>query len=66
MDGIDPGGTVSASLDFVPKRMRVATRAAMKKYKFTDEQSIQMLRLTESVTTVVDLCRKVGVSEQTF
>lgn len=38
----------------------------MKKSKFTEEQIIQTLRLAESGTPVVELCRKVGVSEQTF
>lgn len=38
----------------------------MKKSKFTEEPIIQTLRLAESGTPVVELCRKVGVSEQTF
>jgi len=38
----------------------------MKKSKFTEEQIFQTLRLAESGTPVVELCRKVGISEQTF
>ena len=38
----------------------------MKKSKFTEEQIIQTLRLAESSTPAVELCRKMGISEQTF
>ena len=38
----------------------------MKKSKFTEEQIMQTLRIAESGTPVAELCRKVGISEQTF
>jgi putative transposase len=38
----------------------------MRKSKFTPEQILQALRQAESGTTVVDLCRKLGVTETTF
>jgi putative transposase len=38
----------------------------MKKSKFTEEQIAYSLRQAESGTPVLDLCRKLGVSEQTF
>lgn len=38
----------------------------MKKSKFTEEQIVQTLRLAESGTPAVELCRKMGISEQTF
>jgi putative transposase len=38
----------------------------MKKSKFTEEQIAYALRQVESGTPVLDLCRKLGVSEQTF
>jgi putative transposase len=38
----------------------------MKTSKFTDEQIAMMLRQAEAGTPVGDICRKLGVSEQTF
>ena len=38
----------------------------MRKSKFTPEQILQALRQAESGTTVVDICRKLGVTETTF
>ncbi len=38
----------------------------MKKSKFTEEQIAYALRQAESGTPVLDLCRKLGISEQTF
>jgi len=39
---------------------------AMKKSRFTEEQIIYALRLADSGTAVVDVCRQIGVSEATF
>jgi putative transposase len=38
----------------------------MKKSKFTEEQVAFALRLAESGTRVLEICRKMGISEQTF
>jgi putative transposase len=38
----------------------------MKKSKFTEEQIAYALRQAESGTPVLDVCRKLGISEQTF
>jgi putative transposase len=38
----------------------------MKKSKFTEEQIAYALCQAESGTPVLDVCRKLGVSEQTF
>ncbi|HEY4305344.1 MAG TPA: transposase [Gemmatimonadaceae bacterium] len=38
----------------------------MRKSKFTPEQILQALRQAEGGTTVVDICRKMGVTETTF
>lgn len=38
----------------------------MKKSRFTEEQIGYALRLAESGTAVVDVCRQIGVSEATF
>jgi len=38
----------------------------MKKSKFTEEQIAYALRQAESGAPVLDICRKLGVSEQTF
>jgi putative transposase len=38
----------------------------MKKSKLTEEQIAYAFRLAESGTPVLDACRKLGVSEQTF
>ena len=38
----------------------------MKKSRFTEEQIIYALRLADSGTAVVDVCRQIGVSEATF
>ncbi len=37
----------------------------MRKSRFTQEQIFQALRQAESETTVVDICRKLGVTETT-
>ena len=38
----------------------------MKKSRFTEEQITYALRLAESGTAVVDVCRQIGVSEATY
>ncbi len=38
----------------------------MKKSKFTEEQIAYALRQAESGTPVLDVCRKLGISEQAF
>ena len=38
----------------------------MKKTKYTEEQIAFALRQAESGTTITEICRKMGVSEQTF
>jgi putative transposase len=38
----------------------------MKKSRFTDSQIINILKLAEAGTPVVDLCREHGISNQTF
>jgi putative transposase len=38
----------------------------MKKSRFTEEQIIYALRLADSGTAVVGVCRQLGVSEATF
>jgi putative transposase len=38
----------------------------MKKSKYTEEQIAFALRLAETGTRVVDVCRKMGIAEQTF
>jgi putative transposase len=38
----------------------------MKKSKFTDEQVAYALRQAEGGTPVLDVCRKLGITEQTF
>ena len=38
----------------------------MRKARFTDEQISFAIRQAESGTPVVEVCRKIGVSEQTF
>ncbi len=38
----------------------------MKRKRYTEEQIAYALRQAESGTKVVELCRKMGVSEQTF
>lgn len=38
----------------------------MRKSRFTPEQILQALRQTESGTTVVDICRKLQITETTF
>ena len=38
----------------------------MKKSRFTEEQVAHALRQAESGTPVVEVCRKTGITEQTF
>ena len=38
----------------------------MKKSKFTEEQNAYALRQVESGMSVLDACRKLGITEQTF
>ena len=38
----------------------------MKRSRFTEEQIAYALRLAESGTSVVDVCRQIGVSEATY
>jgi len=38
----------------------------MRKSRFTDEQIAYALRQAEAGTPVSDVCRKLGISEQTF
>jgi putative transposase len=38
----------------------------MKKSKFTDEQVAYALRQAEGGTPVLEVCRKLGITEQTF
>lgn len=38
----------------------------MKKSRFSEEQIAHALRQVESGTTAVDVCRRLGVTEQTF
>ena len=38
----------------------------MRKSRFTEEQILQAIRQADSGTAVVDVCRKLGISEQTF
>ena len=38
----------------------------MKKSKFTEEQTAFALRQAESGTRVAEVCRKIGIAEQTF
>lgn len=38
----------------------------MRTSKFTNEQIVQALRQAEAGTPVLEVCRKLGVSEQTF
>jgi putative transposase len=39
---------------------------AMKKSKFTESQIVSTLQQAETVVTVAEVCRKLGVSNATF
>jgi len=41
-------------------------RTTLKKSRFTEEQIVRALRQAESGTPAVEVCRKLGVTEQTF
>jgi putative transposase len=41
-------------------------RTAMKKSRFTEEQIVHALRQADAGTPAVEVCRKLGVSEQPF
>ena len=38
----------------------------MRSSRFTDEQQVQAIRQVESGTPAVEVCRKIGITEQTF
>lgn len=38
----------------------------MRKSQFTEQQIVAALRQVESGTTVTDVCRKLGITEQTY
>jgi putative transposase len=39
---------------------------SMKRSQFTEEQTVYALRQAESGTPISDLCRQLGIAEQTF
>jgi putative transposase len=41
-------------------------RTTLKKSRFTEEQIVHALRRAEAGTPAVEVCRKLGVTEQTF
>jgi putative transposase len=53
-------------LKFSPSRAVAAEGGAMKSSKFTEEQIAYALRQVESGTSVGEVCRRLGISEQTF
>ena len=48
------------------RQARKHARDAMRRSRFLEEQTAYALRLAESGTPVVDVCRQVGVSEATW
>jgi len=65
---VSPESGVSSKLEIrwllgCPRRTEAE---AAKKSRFSEEQITYALRLAESGTPVVDLCRQIGVSEATY
>jgi len=53
---------------FGPEFVRIVPTSTVptRKSKFTEQQIIDSLKAVDAGTTVADMCRKLGVSEQTF